>query len=778
MNQNNNNFNMDFLMNTMTINMMNSSILNSKEELTLNKIVIIFLIIMLNEIKPDIKKYMELLIKNVKEFIINILEWIYNIINNINEYVNYNIYKIKRIFWKNKEEKIEKINYYENNKKLTLLLKNINDRFFNNFILYIEKNGKMEIVKDYEYIIDKSTTILSLNNIFINDKDLGRIYLEQKLITNYVNEWKFINSKQDIKKNIYIGPKLITTEMEVVKFNSEYISNYEYLEYGLVCNHKFEKDEFQSKKSLSLRNSCSLYDPIYGLIYLTNKILMCQYKENFHLRCMNEIDMYLTYLKLEKINLKWIDVINFMKNLRIVINKIMVNKEKFNKDNVMFKINENFNLILNLYSFNCSSNTLITILYEYEDLYQMNKLDLLEKKYNAEMVFYSNTKELVLECKNYFEKINGKDISNENEIKIIFENPNNYNSIELNQIFLNKLGIFEKEYNNKKDRLSGINNINKIYNIKIVRNNNKKIINSKYKEYLEIKDKLNKLLEDDKIDKLKVMDQLISLEQPEEYIDIYDCNSQIICEEIRNYSKPLNTLYLRKEDENILLSTLNNYKSNDIFEEFGIPKKLGILLHGVPGTGKTSTILAIGTYLNLDIYYLSLKGIQTNKDLKLLFDKISKENIKRGMIILEDIDAMTDIVKRRSETKELSISSLLENDEKLTLEYMLNILDGTLCNENNIFVITTNHKEVLDPALYRKGRIDIDIEFKKCDYYQIKKIFYKIFKRNLDIKVLENIKIDEYTPAEIIFRCLECYYQKDSLSDNEILDKFLIKKDK
>jgi SpoVK/Ycf46/Vps4 family AAA+-type ATPase len=219
---------------------------------------------------------------------------------------------------------------------------------------------------------------------------------------------------------------------------------------------------------------------------------------------------------------------------------------------------------------------------------------------------------------------------------------------------------------------------------------------------------------------------------PSETITKIEKVSKIVKTEIREFSKPFDTLYLRKEDKDKLLSMLQTYEKRDqIFEELGIPKKLGILAHGLPGTGKTTTILAIADHLGLDVYYLNLNGIKLNSQLKELFDYIIKENIMGGLIVFEDIDAMTDIVLKRTETTDSSsdasggeasggeanggeasgATGIKDIDDKLSLSYLLNLLDGTLCMENTMFIITTNFKNKLDPALYRKGRIDVDIEF-------------------------------------------------------------------
>ncbi|KAJ3115281.1 hypothetical protein HDU96_000903 [Phlyctochytrium bullatum] len=58
-----------------------------------------------------------------------------------------------------------------------------------------------------------------------------------------------------------------------------------------------------------------------------------------------------------------------------------------------------------------------------------------------------------------------------------------------------------------------------------------------------------------------------------------------------------------------------------------------------------------------------------------------------------------------------------------TLSALLNCLDGHMMNEDVIIIMTTNHPEVLDPALIRPGRIDLHLELGYCTRYQLDRMF-------------------------------------------------------
>ena len=52
----------------------------------------------------------------------------------------------------------------------------------------------------------------------------------------------------------------------------------------------------------------------------------------------------------------------------------------------------------------------------------------------------------------------------------------------------------------------------------------------------------------------------------------------------------------------------------------------------------------------------------------------------------------------------------MHNEDELTLEYILNILDGIVELHNSIIFFTTNDIQSIDPALTRIGRVDKIIE--------------------------------------------------------------------
>ena len=72
------------------------------------------------------------------------------------------------------------------------------------------------------------------------------------------------------------------------------------------------------------------------------------------------------------------------------------------------------------------------------------------------------------------------------------------------------------------------------------------------------------------------------------------------------------------------------------YAERGIPYRRGYLLHGPPGSGKTSLVCAVAGELRLPIYQLRLSGAGLDDE---AFQRLLAATSRRAVVLLEDVDA-------------------------------------------------------------------------------------------------------------------------------------------
>ncbi|PPQ97227.1 hypothetical protein CVT26_000753 [Gymnopilus dilepis] len=226
------------------------------------------------------------------------------------------------------------------------------------------------------------------------------------------------------------------------------------------------------------------------------------------------------------------------------------------------------------------------------------------------------------------------------------------------------------------------------------------------------------------------------------------------------HKRPLSSIVLNPGVKEMLVDDARDFlKSEKWYADRGIPFRRGYLLHGVPGSGKSSLIHALAGQLQLDIYVVSLSASWiSDNTLTALMGRVPA----RCVLLLEDLDAA---FLRSTNREEDDLNLELENGDNqqnmndnlfpgfsnglsvgyrpgrrrygrsdglsdmntLSLSGLLNALDGVAASEGRLLFATTNHLDRLDPALCRPGRLDVWVEFKNASKWQAEALFRNFF---------------------------------------------------
>lgn len=163
-----------------------------------------------------------------------------------------------------------------------------------------------------------------------------------------------------------------------------------------------------------------------------------------------------------------------------------------------------------------------------------------------------------------------------------------------------------------------------------------------------------------------------------------------------------------------VVAEINAFReSHGWYADRGIPHRRGYLLHGPPGTGKTTLPHVIASQLGLSIYSVNVGGRGlTDSSLRGLMNLLPWG----ALVVFEDVDAVFDGRKQENEHSSLTFSGLL------------NAIDGIGGSNGRVLFMTTNHPERFDPALIRPGRVDRQIELGYATATQAERMFRWFFK--------------------------------------------------
>jgi len=174
--------------------------------------------------------------------------------------------------------------------------------------------------------------------------------------------------------------------------------------------------------------------------------------------------------------------------------------------------------------------------------------------------------------------------------------------------------------------------------------------------------------------------------------------------------RQLGSVILAEGVKERLVADFQNFRAHEQdFVRLGVPYHRGYLFYGPPGSGKTSIAKAIASEFGMDVYYMPLSDIASDADLLTMVSRVPAGCV----LLLEDVDVAHAATERDDDGEQ----------PKATLSGLLNAIDGVATPHGLIVVMTTNNREVLDSAVVRPGRVDLELHIDYVTEHQLTEMF-------------------------------------------------------
>ena len=226
---------------------------------------------------------------------------------------------------------------------------------------------------------------------------------------------------------------------------------------------------------------------------------------------------------------------------------------------------------------------------------------------------------------------------------------------------------------------------------------------------------------------------------------------------------------------------INAIKHPDIYEANKRKGGGGVLMFGLPGTGKTMIAKAVANEVNAKFYSIKCSDVvskwfgDTEKNIKELFDTAREEKV--AVIFFDEFDGLAPSRSTKSTVMPRAVNELLSQ------------IDGFSESKNILLLLaSTNRPWDIDSGILRSGRFSERIEIPLPDADARKYMFERNFSGlpideevNLDDLVIKTDNFNGADIAEFCSRCTDgrierqierkeagCDYSKEIITKNDI----------
>ncbi|CAB9497346.1 HYPER-SENSITIVITY-RELATED 4 [Seminavis robusta] len=199
-------------------------------------------------------------------------------------------------------------------------------------------------------------------------------------------------------------------------------------------------------------------------------------------------------------------------------------------------------------------------------------------------------------------------------------------------------------------------------------------------------------------------------------------------------SRPLSSVIVEGNTKALLLEDATRFLQGEKwYFGKGIPYRRGYLLYGPPGCGKTSLITALAGELRLPIVLVPLSGSTNDSTIVEVMRAAPRDSI----VLIEDVDCALPEKRGDDALPPGAINHKgqiyhsrppgRQQGPNVTLSGLLNAIDGVAAQEGRLLFMTTNHRNRLDEALIRPGRVDVQCHLQNASRAAAGELFDQFF---------------------------------------------------
>lgn len=203
-------------------------------------------------------------------------------------------------------------------------------------------------------------------------------------------------------------------------------------------------------------------------------------------------------------------------------------------------------------------------------------------------------------------------------------------------------------------------------------------------------------------------------------------------------AKDLDDIIISKSTVNMITSAIDRFMANkNNYAKYDIPYRLGILLYGEPGTGKSALIRSLARKYHKKLIFFTRNNINEIED-------YSAYELMNSFLVIEEIDTL---LEERKDAK--------DNLGKEAITAYIDSMDN-----GAIIFATTNYRDKImevESSIIRPGRFSIHVELEYFDRDYAEKMVDKF---GIEDKSFLNTLEFPICPSELEFICTQIRFEQ------------------